>query len=68
MKNIIMLTMKDNVGDYAEHSIQWEKVKILHQESSFYKRTFAEMVFIKTKGNNNLNKITDLENLNSAYK
>ena len=51
--------MKDNVGDYAKHSIQWEKVKILHQESYFYKRTFAEMVFIEKEGNNSLNKITD---------
>ena len=66
--NVISKDLKDNVGDYTEHSVQWEKVEILHQESSFYKRTFAEMVFIKKEGSNSLNKITDLENLNSAYK
>ena len=64
--NVIGKHLKDNVGDYAEHFIQWEKVKILHQESSFYKRTFAEMVFMKKEGSNSLNKIPDLENLNRA--
>ena len=37
------------------------------QESNFYKKIIAEMVFIKKEGNNSLDKITDLENLNSAY-
>ena len=59
--------MEDNVDDYAGNSIQWEKVKILHQESNFYRRTFAEMVYMKKEGSNSLNKITDLKNLNSAY-
>ena len=35
--DIISKDLEDNVVDYAEHSIQWEKVKILHQKSSFYK-------------------------------
>ena len=65
--NVISKYLKDYLGNYAEHSIQWEKVKILHQERSFYKRTFAEMVFIIKKGSNSLNKIINLENLNSAY-
>ena len=30
-------------------------------------KELAEMVFIKREGSNCLNKITDLENLNSAY-
>ena len=55
--NVISKHSKDNVGDYAKHSIQWEKVKILDQESRFYERTFAEMGFIKLEGSNSLNKI-----------
>ena len=65
--NVISTHLKFNVGVYAEHSIQWENVKILHQENSFYKRTFDEMVFIKKEGSNNLKTITDSENLIGAY-
>ena len=65
--DVISKHLKDNVGDYAEHSILWEAVKISHQESNFYKLTFAKMVFIKKEVSNGLNKITDLENISSAY-
>ena len=44
-----------------------EKVKILHQESNFYETIFVAMVFIQKEGNNSLNEITDIENLNSDY-
>ena len=47
--------------------INWENIEILHQEHNFYKRLFAEMVFIKKEGNNCLNKITDLEHYNPSY-
>ena len=45
--------------DGDSNFINWENIEILHQEPNFYKRLFAEMVFIKKEGHNSLNKITD---------
>ena len=45
----------------------WEKTSVLHLETNFYKRNFAEMVYIKKERNNSIKKITDIENLNKSY-
>ena len=47
--DVISKDLKDNVSNHAKHSIQREKLKILHLESRFHKRTFAEIVFIKKR-------------------
>ena len=40
------------------------KTPVLHYETNFYKRSFAEMVYLKKEGINSINKITGIENLN----
>ena len=42
-------------------------LKILHKERDRYKRAFSEMVFMKRENDNRLNKISDIEHLNSSY-
>ena len=39
----------------------------LHHETNFYKRNFAEMLYIKKEVNHSINKIADFENLNKSY-
>ena len=45
--DVISKHLKEN--DIVNHYFQRERVKIIQQENNFYKRTFAEMVFIKSK-------------------
>ena len=45
----------------------WNDVKILHKETNRFKRVFSGMVYKKKESDNSLNKITDIEHLNSAY-
>ena len=39
----------------------------MHNETNVFKRSFSEMVYIKIEKDNSLNKITDIEHLNSSY-
>lgn len=48
------------------HSIEWDKIKILDHEPHYFKRLISEMIFIK-KQKNGLNKIEDLSALNNMY-
>ena len=52
---------------HSKHEFRWNDIKILHRENNYYKRLFAEMVFIKNQGDKSLNKITDLESLAPSY-
>ena len=54
-------------GDDIKHCFLWEETSVLHHEKNFYKRHFAEMVYIKKEGNNSINNMTDIENLNKSY-
>ena len=38
-----------------------------HRDSNSYKRVFGEMIFIKKERDTCLNKVTDIDNLNTAY-
>ena len=65
--NVIRKYCKKYEKDQENHSFLWNDVKILHKERDRYKRAFSEMVFIKKENDNSLNKITDIEHLNSSY-
>ena len=65
--NFISKHRKKYKGDQENHFFLWNDVKILHKESNRFKRAFSEMVYIKKKSENSLNKITDSEHLNSSY-
>ena len=65
--NVINKHRKKHENNQDNHSILWNDVKILHKETDMYKRAFSEMVFIKKENDNSLNKITDIEHLNSSY-
>ena len=64
--NAISKNLTEN-GDDTNHCFLWEKTSVLHHETNFYKRNFAEMVCIKKEGSNSIKKITDFENLNKSY-
>ena len=63
--NVISKHRKKYENNQENYTFLWNDVKILHKERDRYKRAFAEMVFIKKE--NSLNKITDIEHLNSSY-
>ena len=42
-------------------------IQILHKENNLYKHPFAEMVHIKKKKENSLNKITNTDSYGNAY-
>ena len=65
--NVISKHRKKYENDQEKHSFLWNDVKILHKERDRYKRGFSEMVFIIKENDNSLNKITDIEHLNSFY-
>ena len=68
MKNIIMLSAKTQQKmEMILTIVFYEKKHQLHHKTHFYKRNFAEMVYIKKEGSNSINKITDIENLNKSY-
>ena len=66
-QNVISKHRKKHENNHDNHSILWNDVKILHKERDRYKRAFSEMVFIKKENDNSLNKITNIEHLNSSY-
>lgn len=57
---------KYKIDNNYTHEFLWEKVKILHKEKNFFKRSFAEMVFIKNE-KNALNANTDCDKLANSY-
>ena len=65
--NVISKHRKKYEDDQENHFFLWNDVKILHKETNRSKRAFSEMVYIKKESDNSLNKITDIEHLNSAY-
>ena len=50
------------------HNFDFTNVQILHKETNFFKRSFAEMVYIDKQGDNKLNANTDCEKLKDSYK
>ena len=65
--NVISKLRKKYENDQENHFFHWKGVKILHKEANRYKRAFSKMVFIKKESDNSLNKITDIDHLNSSY-
>ena len=65
--NVISKHHEKYENDQENLSFLWNDVKILRKERNRYKRDFSEMVFIKKEKDNSLDKITDIEHLNSSY-
>ena len=61
--NIISKHLTENRDD-ADHYFLWEKASVLHNEINFYNINFTEIVYMKKKCNNSIQKITDIEHLN----
>ena len=57
--NVISKHLTQN-GDDTNHYFLWDKTSLVHHETNFYKRNFAEMVYIK-KGIDSINKIQKLK-------
>ena len=49
------------------HDLDWDNVEILHTESNFYKRAFAERVYIRKQGPNAINSNSDCNKLPKGY-
>ena len=64
--NVISKHILENENNSLTHEILWNDFKIVHQEKSFQKEAFAEMVFIKKEKNNSVNKVSDLDHFNQA--
>ena len=57
----------ENIGEDEEpNDFDWNNIQIIHKENNLYKRLFAEMIYIKKKGNS-LNKITDTDSYSNSY-
>ena len=65
--NVISKHRKKYEDDQENQFFIWNNVKILHKETNIFKRAFSETVYIKKESENSLNKITDIEHLNSSY-
>ena len=65
--NVISKYRKNYEDDQINHFFHWNDVKILHKETNFFKRSFSEIFYIKKEKDSSLNKITDIEHLNSSY-
>ena len=44
-----------------EHDMNWENFDVLRKQYNLQKRLLAEMLYIKKQGNNDLNKMSDLQ-------
>ena len=66
--NVVTKHRINNKSDaVSQHDFDWVDIKILHKESSYFKRIIAEMSFIKKEGKNSINIVSDLKDYNPSY-
>ena len=48
-----------------QHDFYWNNIKILHEESNYFKRIIAEMFYIQKERENSIHVITELKDYNN---
>ena len=58
--NIVTKHRINNKNDTgSQDNFDWDNIKILHKETNYFKRIFAEMFYIKKDGKNSINVMSD---------
>ena len=52
---------------FTQHNFDWDNIKILHKESSYFKRIITEMFYIKKEVENSINVMSDFKDYNACY-